>query len=66
MQRSYRANYTNDGSYSFEMIGCKIPYKKSVRFLGCNVQPNLKHNERVDRMLLEAHAIKSQLELLLN
>ena len=32
-----------------------IPYKKSVRYLGYYVQPNLKHNEHVHRVLLKAH-----------
>lgn len=45
MQRSNRARTTNGGLYSLDINGFKIPYKKSVRFQGYYVQPNLKHNE---------------------
>lgn len=54
IQRSNRVSAINDSFYSLEMDGTKIPYKKSVRFLGYYVQPNLKHNEHVNRMLLKA------------
>lgn len=55
MQRSNRASAMNESVYSIKMNDSKIPFKKSVRFLGYYVQPNLKHNEHVNRMLLKAH-----------
>lgn len=55
MQRSNRASTINNDLHSLEMNGSKIPFKKSVRFLGYHVQPNLKHNEHVNRMLLKVH-----------
>lgn len=55
MQRSNRMSTIDGNLYSLEMNGSKIPYKKSVRFLGYYVQPNLKHNEHVNRMLLKVH-----------
>lgn len=54
MQRSNRASAINESVYSIDMNDSKIPFKKSVRFLGYYVQPNLKHNEHVNRMLLKA------------
>lgn len=66
MQRSYRTSATNDSFYSLEMNDSKIPYKKSVRFLGYYVQPNLKHNEHVNRMLLKAHTGLHKLYPLMN
>jgi hypothetical protein len=56
IQRSNRMSTANDDLYSLEMNDSKIPYKKSVRFLGYYVQPNLKHNEHVNRMLFKVHA----------
>ena len=41
---------------NLEMNGEKIEYKKSVRYLGYHVQPNLKHNDHDSRMLLKAHS----------
>lgn len=55
MQRSNRARTINNELHALEMNGFKIPYKRSVRFLGYHVQPNLKHNEHVNRMLLKVH-----------
>ena len=55
MQRSNRTGATNDALFSLEINGSKIPYKKSVRFLGYYVQPNVKHNEHIGRTLLKAH-----------
>ena len=55
IQKSNRLNAINENFYSLEMNGSKIPYKKSIRFLGYYVQPNLKHNEHVNRILLKVY-----------
>jgi len=55
IQRSNRGRSTNENACSIEMDGKVIPFKESVRFLGYYVQPNLKHNEHVNRMLLKAN-----------
>src|ERR1700761_127178 len=55
MQRSNFGRERNENSFPIEMNDMKIPYKKSVRYLGYYVQPNLKHNEHVNRILLKAH-----------
>lgn len=66
MQRSNRMSSINDNLYSLEMNDSKIPYKKSVRFLGYYLQPNLKHNEHVNRMLLKAHTGLHKLHPVMN
>ena len=55
IQRCNRMRAHNESAYGIQMDGTQIPYKKSVRFLGYHVQPNLKHNEHVNRVLLKAH-----------
>lgn len=55
IQRSNCGGVRNENIYGIEMNGKKIPYKRSVRYLGYHVQPNLKHNEHVNRVLLKAH-----------
>lgn len=55
MQKSNRTSAVNDSLCSLEMNGVKIPYKKSDGFLCYHVQPNLKHNEHVNRMLFKVH-----------
>jgi hypothetical protein len=54
IQRS-KTKAVSNAKIDLEMDGKKIPYKKSVRYLGYYVQPNLKHNEHVNRVLLKAH-----------
>lgn len=55
IQRSNRMRAFNESAHVIEMNGTSIPFKKSVRFLGYYVQPDLKHNEHVNRMLLKAN-----------
>lgn len=55
IQRSRYRTGRNEDSLALEMNGVNIPYVKSVRYLGYYVQPNLKHNEHISRILLKAH-----------
>ena len=66
MQRSNRASTINNNLHALEMNGSIIPYKKSVRFLGYHVQPNLKHNEHVNRILLKVHTGLHKLHPVMN
>ena len=51
----FKSKAVSNAKMNLEMDGKKIPYRKSVRYLGYYVQPNLKHNEHVNRVLLKAH-----------
>lgn len=55
IQRYNYRNARNENSFAIEMDDVKIPYKRSVRYLGYYVQPNLKHNEHINRILLKAY-----------
>jgi len=55
IQRSNYATDNKENASTVEFNDTIIPFKKSVRYLGYHVQPNLKHNEHVNRMLLKAH-----------
>lgn len=55
IQRSNHGRETNENLLTLKINDVKIPYSKSVRYLGYYVQPNLKHNEHINRMLLKAH-----------
>ena len=55
IQRSNYKRVRNENAFAIEMNDMKIPYKKNVRYLGYYAQPNLKHNEHVNRILLKAH-----------
>src|SRR6201992_4518207 len=50
----FKSKAVNNAKMVLEMDGKKIPYRKSVRYLGYYVQPNLKHNGHVNRVLLKA------------
>ena len=56
IQRSNYAYASKENMSALEINGSEIPFKRSVRCLGYYVQPNLKHNEHVNRMLLKAHS----------
>jgi hypothetical protein len=51
-----RSNCKDKNLPTLEINGEKIQYKDSVRYLGYHVQPNMKHNEHVNRMLLKAYS----------
>lgn len=51
-----RSNCKDKNLHTLEINGERIQYKESVRYLGYHVQPNMKHNEHVNRMLLKAYS----------
>jgi len=51
-----RSTFKNINVPELEINNVKIKYKQSVRYLGYHVQPNLKHNEHVSRMLFKAYS----------